>query len=168
MAFAPAHRFSEIKRWASFWICQALDGQKGIAMSVHEQEEAFVKRFIVESKQDRYLHFLSKPTTRKKFLGELYHSLAINGSWATELLPRERTVTQVEQKLRSLGSGSLAYIISPQGRLDGQWLALTDVLTDILGTASEAIVCCLPGHLAFFLSEDSAYILHYPPRKSTL
>ena len=132
------------------------------------QEEDFVKRFIAESKQERYLQFLSKPKTRGKFLNDLYHRLMLKESFVNELLPGERTIENVGQRLQMLGSGIQVYVISPYERLDQQWFALPDILTDILSTGTEAIVCCLPGQLAFVQTEDSAYILHYQPRKPIL
>ncbi len=134
-------------------------------MAVHEEEEAFVKRFVAVSKQDRYLFFLSKQKTRKKFLSELYHSLAIKGSLATEILPRDIGDACIE-RLQKLGSREQVYIISPYSRLDQQWLPLTEVVTKITASGSEAILCCLPGELAFFQSEDAAYILYYKSSNS--
>lgn len=134
-------------------------------MPIHEQEEAFVRHFIVAYKQERYLHFLSKPKTRGKFLSELYHRLAIKGALAAELPPVKRAVIEVQQRLQILGAETIAYVISPYDRLDQKWLPLTDVLTDILSTGTEAILCCITGQLAFVQTEDSAYILNDQPQK---
>ena len=121
----------------------------------------------MEYKQDRYLHFLSKPKNRAKFLYELYHCLAIKGSLATELPAKYRQPNYVEPQLRQRGAGDLAYVLSPDDKFDQKWLPLHDVLEEILPNYGVAIVCCLPGKLAFYLSEDTAYILYDPPRKPT-
>jgi len=134
--------------------------------TVHEEEKAFVKRFIAANRQDRYLLFLSQEKMRGKFLSELYHRLAFRDSLATRVLPRDQTV--VEQRLLALGSRAEVYVLSPAHRLDQQWHSLTDVLDDILSTSTEAIVCCLRGELAFYKSENGAYILHYHPNKPTV
>jgi hypothetical protein len=134
-------------------------------MPIHEQEEAFVRHFIVADKQERYLQFLSKPKTRGKFLRDLYHRLAFKGALVTELPPAKRTVVEVEQRLQTLGAETMVYVMAPYARLDQQWLPLTDVLTDILSTGSEAILCCLKGQLAFVQTEDSVYILNDQPQK---
>jgi hypothetical protein len=36
-------------------------------------EEIVIKKFIVQNKQERYLTFLAKEKTRKKFTNQLYH-----------------------------------------------------------------------------------------------
>jgi len=136
-------------------------------MSIHKEEEAFVQRFIVEDKQERYLFFLSKPATRNKFLSELYHNLVINEKWTTELASRELDPTQVAQRLRAYGAGSQAYVTSPDDQLDGKWLELEKVLSEIIENDSAAILCCVTGKLAFYQSEDCAYILHYKPPQPT-
>lgn len=132
-----------------------------IIMPIHKEEETFVKQFIVEYKQERYLFFLSKPATRGKFLNELYHNLAIKENWAAELASRELDPTPVAHRLRAYGAGSQAYVISPNDKLDGKWLELEEVLLEIIENDSAAILCCVTGKLAFYQSEDSAYILHY-------
>ncbi len=82
-------------------------------MDAYEQEEAFVRHFIVADKQERYLQFLSKPKTRGKFLAELYHGLALKGALAMELPPAKRTAVEVQQRLQRLGAKDMAYVISP-------------------------------------------------------
>jgi hypothetical protein len=135
-------------------------------MPIDENEEAFVKRFIEADKQERYLGFLSKPKTRDKFLNELYHHLAIKGSLATEIAAKHRRPDYIETQLLQRGAGPQAYVFSPSDRFDQKWLPLTEVLEEILSQDLEAIVCCVPGELAFYLSEDCAYILHAPPQKT--
>ena len=73
--------------------------------TVHEEEKAFVKRFIAANRQDRYLLFLSQEKSRGKFLSELYHRLALKGSLATELSHKELlSADAIEQRLLALGS----------------------------------------------------------------
>lgn len=134
-------------------------------MPMEAQEEAFVKRFIAADTQERYLHFLSKPKTRGKFLSEFYHRLAIKGSLATEIASRDRKVAYVEAQLRKLRTPSQVYVMSPYPDFDQKWFPLTEALEKIL-PGYEAVICCLPGELAFYLSEDNAYILHSPPQKT--
>lgn len=129
---------------------------------MNEQEEAFVRSFIIEQKQERYLGFLSKPDKRGKFQADLYHRLAFKSNLAEEVPSNQRRVEKVEQRLRQLGSGELVYVISVHDDLDQQWRSLSEVLEEILSMSIEAILCCLPGELAFYKSEDSAWILHHP------
>jgi len=75
---------------------------------------------------------------------------------------KNRQPEYVEAKLRQQGAGDLAYVISPYDQFDQKWLPLTEVLEGVLPRNWESIVCCLPGKLAFYLSEDTAYILYDP------
>lgn len=134
-------------------------------MSVDAQEELFIKRFIVSDKQERYLTFLSNPKTRSKFLSEFSHSLAIKGSLATEIASRDRKAESLEAQLRRYGAGAQVYVLSPYPEFDRKWFALREVLEAILPRNFEAVLCCLPGELAFYLAEDGAYILRYPSEK---
>ena len=131
-----------------------------------DQQEAFIRRFIVEEKQQRYLGFLSKSTTRGKFLSELYHSLAIKASLAVEVPSKERFVEKVEQRLREKGAGDKVYVVSPNSDCDRQWMSLTEALRITIDDTTEAIVCCTLGELAFYRSEDTAWILFNAKRKS--
>ena len=36
-------------------------------------EQTFINKFVIKDKQERYLTFLAKDKTRKKFITELYH-----------------------------------------------------------------------------------------------
>jgi hypothetical protein len=125
---------------------------------MNDHEEAFVRAFIVKERQERYRGFLSTPRHRQKLLRELYHRLAINPSLAVEVHSRDRTVEKVESRLRAKGAPSEVYVISPSSDLDQRWLTLTAALEET-HAGSAAIVCCTLGELAFYRSEESAWIL---------
>ncbi len=134
--------------------------------TMNDQEEAFVRRFIIEEKQARYIGFLSKPRTRGKFLSELYHRLAFKNSLAVKVPSNACTAVNVEKLLRQKGAGSDAYVMSPDREIDQQWHLLSEALEVVLSTSTEAIVCCQLGELAFYKSETSDWILHHPKRKA--
>lgn len=126
-----------------------------------DQEEAFIRRFVIEEKQRRYIGFLSKSQTRGKFLSELYHRLAVRGSLAEEVRSNQRTVEKVEASFLEKGAMSDVYVISPDSDIDQRWMSLTVALRIVIDDCTEAVVCCKLGELAFYRSEDSAWIFYY-------
>ncbi|MBC7529524.1 MAG: hypothetical protein H7308_18505, partial [Chthonomonadaceae bacterium] len=62
------------------------------------QEEAFIKTFIAEDKQERYLGFIKSSKRRNKFLDDFHHSIILRGAFAVEIPNRERSVEAVEQR----------------------------------------------------------------------
>lgn len=133
---------------------------------MNDQEEAFIRRFVTEEKQERYIGFLSKPQTRRKFLSELYHRLAVRRSLSEEVPSNQRSVEKVQQSLLEKGATSDVYVISPASDIDQRWMSLTEALRLVIDDCTEAIVCCKLGELAFYRSEDSAWILLYETGKA--
>lgn len=134
---------------------------------MNEQEEALIRSFIIEQKQERYLGFLSNPRKRGKFQAELYHRLAFKSSLAIEVPSNQQFAKNVVPRLREMGSNELVYVISAINELDQQWRSLSEVVEEILSMSTEAIVCCRLGELAFYKSEDSAWILHREKQKQS-
>ena len=131
-----------------------------------DQEEAFIRRFVIEEKRQRYLGFLSRSRTRYKFLSELYHRLAVKGSLSEEVRSNQRTFEKVKARLLEKGAMSEVYVISPASDMDQQWMSLDEALRIVIDECSKAIVCCKLGELAYYRSEDSAWILYYGKSKA--
>ena len=70
-------------------------------MELDEQEAAFVKAFIVQDKQERYLRLLASPKRRRDILDRFNHNLDFKPEYA-ELIPQElRTADKVAGLLRA-------------------------------------------------------------------
>jgi hypothetical protein len=132
---------------------------------MNEREEAFVRRFIIEAKQQRYLGFLSNPKLRRKFLNELYHRLLFKSSLAIGVPNRDSFPERLERLLRVKWAGSNVYVISPSSNLDQRWMPLREALDEMYESDAEAIGCCRLGELAYYKSEDGAWVLQYDGRK---
>ena len=131
------------------------------------QEEALVHAFIVPAKRDRYLQMLANPTKRRKIQRTLYHTLNVIEERASEIASPNHFPEPVEKLLRQKGAGEMCYLISPQPALDQQVMRLREALETLIMEDSVAIVCCLPGRLAYYKAEHTGYILEYtPPRVS--
>jgi len=60
--------------------------------------------------------------------------------------------------LRSLGAGENCWVIS-EGPLDAHEVELLHALKEVVGRGFGTLLSCVPGHLAYFESEDERYIL---------
>ncbi|MDQ2798906.1 MAG: hypothetical protein M3Y13_04600 [Armatimonadota bacterium] len=131
------------------------------------QEEAFVHAFIVPDKRERYLQILASPRRREKVLRLLYHSLDLIPARTTSIANRDHGIEPVEKLLRSKGAGSMCYLISPERELDQKEMALREALETLITQDGVAIVCCLPGRLAYYKAELSQYVLEHLPSEAS-
>lgn len=123
------------------------------------QEEAFVRAFIVPDKRERYLQMLASPKKRDKALGLLYHSLDTMPTRTTRIANRDHDPVLVEKLLRSKGAGPMCYLISPERDLDQTEILLREALDTLIVQDGVAVVCCLPGRLVYYKAELSQYLL---------
>ena len=127
------------------------------------QEEAFVRAFIVPEKRERYLSILANPRHRVKVLKELYHGLGTISARITRIANRDHYPEPVEKLLRQKGAGSVCYLISPERDLDQQEMPLREMLDKLILQDGVAIACCIPGRLAYYKAELAGYILEHKP-----
>ena len=128
-----------------------------------DQEEAFVRAFIVPEKRDRYLSILANPRRRVKILGELYHDLSTIAARTTKIENRDHGPEVIEKLLKQKGAGATCYLISPKRDLDQQEMPLREALDSLILTDSVAVACCVPGRLAYYKAELTQYILEHKP-----
>ena len=123
------------------------------------REEVFVRAFIIPEKRQRYLDFLANPRKRDKILRDLYHRLSTIDEWTTKIASRDCFPEPLEHLLRQKGAGPVCYLISPEVDLDRQEMLLQEALEILRMQDSVAIVCCVPGRLAYYKAERTGYIL---------
>lgn len=130
-----------------------------------EQEEAFVRAFIVRAKQERYLQMLANPKRRRKFLHVLYHQLAFKAIPAktTAIASHDHFPEPVEKKLKQKGAGPTCYLISPEEELDQREMPLREALETLRREDCVGVACCLAGKLAYYKAEMEGYILASQP-----
>ena len=129
---------------------------------LHPEEEAFVRAFIVPHKQERYLAMLANPKKRSKILRLLYHKLDTISAKTFAIAGRDHNHVSVVDVLRRKGAGTLCYLISPERELDQQEMPLEKVIDQLISQDSTAIVCCMPGRLAYYKAELNQSILESP------
>ena len=119
-------------------------------------EEAFVRSFIVKTKQDRYLQKLASPRHRRAFLSRLHHNLDYDSRFARQIPVGEQSVARILSLLRELVAPSVCHAITANSDLDGKELLLAKALDTIVGTGNGAILSCIPGQLAYYESEEQS------------
>ena len=135
-----------------------------------EHEQAMVKAFVLQNRQERFSSFLSSPKNREKFTKELAHFRWFDDRFATAVPWKvnptlklwDRHVEGVENVcslLRSRGAGQTCWVISENSELDGRELRLATALESVIGSAIGTILSCIPGKLAFFEGEDESLLL---------
>lgn len=128
-----------------------------------EREETFVKTFIASDKRERYLAFLASAKNRRKFMARLYHALETVPACTTHIASRDNFAEKVGRTLLQKGAGKMCYVISPEEDWDGQEMPFGEMLEEVLRLDSVAILCCLPGKLAYYKAELEAYLLEVDP-----
>jgi len=121
---------------------------------MNEHEQAFVRAFIVEDKQERYLAKLGSKRHRKEFLSRFHHNLDFEPKLATRVPPSEQSASGIHERLRKLGAPTQCYAIAADDTLDGRELPLKDALDAIVGMGSGIVLSCVPGVLAYYESEE--------------
>ena len=91
-----------------------------------------IKKFVTETKQDRYIQFISTPKSRKKFIRELAHFNDLNFSLFqhnSEIDERVILETLSKNKIQS----KTCYIISENVELDTKRLDISQAIEASLG-----------------------------------
>jgi hypothetical protein len=122
-------------------------------------EEATIKAFIRQNRQERCLRFLSDPKRRREFTAGLAHFRELDAKYGLRIPPNQRNPASVLKLLVSMGAGSKGCVISENPRLDGREMDLDVALKETIGYGMGTIISCIPGRLAYFEDEDSRYIL---------
>jgi hypothetical protein len=122
-------------------------------------EEEVVKAFILPSRRNRYLEFLTTPKKRAKFIAQLSHFKHLNPKFALSISGRETNSASLLKLLAAKGAGSKCWVISENSQLDAREMNLEAALKETIGYGMGTIISCIPGKLAYFEDEDGRYIL---------
>jgi len=122
-------------------------------------EEAVIKAFILPSKRDRYLGFLTSPKNRVKFTGQLAHFKHLNPQFAFGIPGREQNPPSLLKLLVAKGAGPKCWVISENRELDAKEMDLETALSETVGQGMGTFISCIPGRLSYFEDEDDRYIL---------
>lgn len=129
-------------------------------------EEAFAKAFIRSEKRARFIQFLAHPVHRKELLARMSHDLPLLTDFATEVPGDQDYPAELEKLLKAKGAEASAHVIADGLRIDGRSLPLRAALDQICLHPAGAILCCLPGRLAYYKPESprAGILLERPGR----
>ena len=116
-------------------------------------EEAFVKAFLTSEKRARFLQFLANPRRRKEILDKLNHDLPYMPTFATAVPGHQDFPEELEKLLKAKGAGATCHVIADGLKADGRDLPLREALNLICLHPFGAILCCVPGRLAYYRPE---------------
>jgi hypothetical protein len=122
-------------------------------------EEATVRAFILPTKRERYLGFLSNKKGRAKLRFELAHFKSLNPMYIVPILTEHQNRSSITKILAAKGAGSKCWVISEDPQFDGQEMELEAALRETIGRGTGMIISCIPGKLAYFEDEDFRCIL---------
>ena len=100
-------------------------------------ETKVIKRFIIDKKQDRYLSFIQKDKTRRKFAKELAHFSSQLKDFE-EIKGNEWKV--IEDTVANLGNPTDCYVISEDNQIDGRRMKIDEALTKTIGNGMGTLI----------------------------
>lgn len=130
-------------------------------MPLAPAEDLTIRAFIVRERRERFLELLASPKHRNKITDSLAHP---NPAWfdsryVRQILPSQSHSAPLTTLLRAKGALRTCWVISEDGNLDAKEMELAAVLKEVVGSEMGAILCCVPGKLAYVESEDGRFIL---------
>ena len=117
-------------------------------------EVKMIGAFLRKGREERWEQVFARPKGRKKFLERLYHEQDISPECMSPIPHLERFAETVYQKLRSLGASDICHVFSASSRIDGKDLPLFKALQEVVDLTPGTIISCVPGKLAYYLSEE--------------
>ena len=94
-------------------------------------EAKVIERFILKTKRERYLSFIQKENTRKKFIKDLSHVNFLNKDLFEKIEAGERKM--IKEKIKKIGNLKDCYVISENQNIDGRRLDIESALRETIG-----------------------------------
>ncbi|WP_194778657.1 hypothetical protein [Pararhodonellum marinum] len=113
-------------------------------------ETKVIENYIVKSKRERYLNFIKKPKTRKKFTDELAHFSSQLDNFE-EIKTSEWDV--INEKLKRIKSTQDCYVISENSEIDGKRMKIDNALTETIGMGMGTLIVFGNADLVFYEGE---------------
>ena len=117
-------------------------------------EEAFAKAFLPSEKRARFIQHLADPKKRREMLERLNRDLPYMPGFATEVPGSQDFPSELEKLLRAKGAGPTCHVLADGLKADGRELPLREALNLVCMHERGAILCCLPGRLAYYKPES--------------
>jgi hypothetical protein len=114
--------------------------------------------FVIKEKRTRFLEFIESTKRYDDFLNELLNDPQnFKLECIIEVPNNEQYIEIISRKLRKLGAGVKAYLVSSNDEIDGNTGNLENILAFV---GSEGLVFCLGTHLGYYEGHEGwRYIL---------
>jgi predicted patatin/cPLA2 family phospholipase len=94
-------------------------------------EAKVIQRFVIKTKQDRYLTFIKSEKTRPKFINDLSHINFLREDLFDKVEGNEYEF--IKQRIKALGNLKDCYVISENKLIDKKRLGIDTALTETIG-----------------------------------
>jgi hypothetical protein len=105
-----------------------------------QTEQALINKFVAKDKQERYLGFISKDKTRKKFTDELYHFKDFNWKLFREIPGNENGRDLILAKLNKIKNIETCQVISANFDIDGKQFPIHEAIQNIVGKEATILI----------------------------
>jgi hypothetical protein len=93
-------------------------------------ERKLIEKFVIREKKERYLGFIAKANTRRKFLSELYHFKDFD--WKSfEEIPGNQNETEVILRKIDKRNITSCYVISVDENFDGKTFSVVEAIEQV-------------------------------------
>ncbi len=114
-------------------------------------ESKVIENFVIKDKRDRYLNFIKKSKTRRKFTDALAHFSAQLGNFQ-EIKTNE--LEEINRRLQKIKFIEDCYLISENNEIDGKRLKIKDALTETIGMGMGTLIVFGNADLVFYEGEE--------------
>ena len=94
-------------------------------------EAKVIQRFVIKTKQERYMTFIKSEKTRSKFINDLSHINFLREDLFDKVEGNEFEF--IKQRIKALGNLKDFYVISENQRIDKKRLDIDTALTETIG-----------------------------------
>jgi hypothetical protein len=106
----------------------------------NELEQTFIKKFVEEDKQERYLGFLANEKTRLKFTSELNYFKNLNWKLFREISGNESETAAILAKVKDKKNILKCYAISNRPRFDGKLFSIDEAVQNVVGEEETILI----------------------------
>jgi hypothetical protein len=103
-------------------------------------ERKLIEKFVTKNKRERFLTFIEKEKTRKKFLKELYHFKDFDWKLFREIPGSQNEREVVTKKVGNRKTISSCYVISANKEFDERTFSVSEAILEVVGQEGTILI----------------------------
>ena len=103
-------------------------------------EQAMINKFVIKDKQERFLGFIAKDKSRRKFIDELYHFKYFNWNLFREIPGSENERDAIFAKVNGKKSIKSCRVVSANSEFDGKTLSVDEAIKNAVGEEATILI----------------------------